>query len=78
MGELDRTRLVLGHALGMSDSLKSRVREKLVRQLEEDGPPDPDLEDTRQVSVRDDLDRLDAVAEDDPLIEELAARYLVP
>ncbi|BAW10405.1 hypothetical protein [Nocardia seriolae] len=62
----------------MSDSLKSRVREKLVRQLEEDGPPDPDLEDTRQVSVRDDLDRLDAVAEDDPLIEELAARYLVP
>ncbi|WP_040802818.1 hypothetical protein [Nocardia concava] len=58
-------------------SLKERVREKLVRQLSEDGPPDPDQDDTRQVSVQDDLDLLDAVADDDPLIEELAARYLV-
>ncbi|GAB0101890.1 hypothetical protein JMUB6875_08570 [Nocardia sp. JMUB6875] len=58
-------------------SLKERVREKLVRQLAEDGPPDPDQDDTRQVSVQDDLDLLDAVADDDPLIEELAARYLV-
>ncbi|MGW4248902.1 hypothetical protein ACWELQ_41195, partial [Nocardia sp. NPDC004722] len=33
---------------------------------------------TRQVSVQDDLDLLDAVADDDPVIEELAARYLVP
>ncbi|AYF73164.1 hypothetical protein D7D52_03960 [Nocardia yunnanensis] len=62
----------------MSNSLRERVREKLVRQLEEDGPPDSEQEDTRQVSVRDDLDRLDAVADGDPLIEELAARYLVP
>lgn len=61
----------------MSQSLKERVREKLVRQLAEDGPPDPDQDDTRQVSVQDDLDLLDAVADDDPLIEELAARYLV-
>ncbi|MGV9666418.1 hypothetical protein ACWDUL_23240 [Nocardia niigatensis] len=62
----------------MSDSLKARVREKLIRQLEEDGPPDPDQEDTRQLAVRYDLDALEAVAEDDPLVEELAARYLVP
>ncbi|MVU79460.1 hypothetical protein GPX89_19700 [Nocardia sp. ET3-3] len=62
----------------MSDSLKERVREKLVRQLAEDGPPDPEQGDTRQVSVQDDLDLLDSVAEDDPVIEELAARYLVP
>ncbi|MTE12278.1 hypothetical protein [Nocardia aurantiaca] len=62
----------------MSDSLKERVREKLLRQLEEDGPLDREQEDTRQLSVQDDLDALDAVAEDDPLVEELAARYLVP
>ncbi|WP_067573496.1 hypothetical protein [Nocardia acidivorans] len=61
----------------MSESLKERVRAKLIRQLEEDGPPDPDQEDTRQVSVRDDLDILEAVAEDDPFVEELARRYLV-
>ncbi|MGW4354736.1 hypothetical protein ACWELJ_21905 [Nocardia sp. NPDC004582] len=62
----------------MSQSLKERVRDKLIRQLEEDGPPDPEIPDTRQVSVQDDLDRLEAVDEDDPLVEELAARYLVP
>ncbi|WP_433564208.1 hypothetical protein ACQP1O_01895 [Nocardia sp. CA-151230] len=62
----------------MSDSLKERVRQKLIRQLEEDGPPDPDQEDTRQLSVQVDLDALDAVAEDDPLVEVLAARYMVP
>ncbi|WP_067703929.1 hypothetical protein [Nocardia jejuensis] len=61
----------------MSDSLKDRVRAKLVRQLAEDGPPDPDQDDSRQVSVQDDLDLLDAVADDDPFVEELATRYLV-
>ncbi|MRH90458.1 hypothetical protein GFY24_23940 [Nocardia sp. SYP-A9097] len=61
----------------MGDSLKERVRAKLIRQLEEDGPPDPDQEDTRQLSVQDDLDILDAVADDDPFVEELAQRYLV-
>ncbi|MBF6062476.1 hypothetical protein IU500_10970 [Nocardia terpenica] len=62
----------------MADSLKARVREKLLRQLLEDGIPDPEQDDTRQVSVEADLDALDAVGEDDPLVEELAARYLMP
>ncbi|QIS17318.1 hypothetical protein [Nocardia terpenica] len=62
----------------MADSLKARVREKLLRQLLEDGIPDREQDDTRQVSVETDLDALDAVGEDDPLVEELAARYLMP
>ncbi|MEU8897651.1 hypothetical protein [Nocardia sp. NPDC048505] len=61
----------------MSESLKQRVRAKLVRQLDEDGTPAPDTADTRQVSVSTDLEALDRVADDDPLVEELAARYLV-
>ncbi|MFC8044466.1 hypothetical protein [Nocardia sp. NPDC057353] len=62
----------------MSDTLKSRIREKLERQLAEDGTPSPEHDDTRQNAVRTDLIDLDAVADDDPLIEELAARYLAP
>ncbi|MBB5913376.1 hypothetical protein BJY24_002243 [Nocardia transvalensis] len=62
----------------MADSLKARVREKLLRQLNEDGAPDPEQDDPRQISVEDDLEALAAVADDDPLVEELAARYLVP
>lgn len=62
----------------MSDSLRERVREKLVRQLAEDGPTDPEQDDPRQISVREDLELLDAVGDDDPVIEDLAARYLVP
>ncbi|WP_067531542.1 hypothetical protein [Nocardia crassostreae] len=62
----------------MGDTLKERVRAKLIRQLEEDGPTDPEQDDPRQISVRDDLDILNAVADDDPFVEELAARYLVP
>ncbi|MGW4529995.1 hypothetical protein ACWEOI_03495 [Nocardia sp. NPDC004340] len=62
----------------MSESLKERVRNKLIRQLDEDGPPDPERQDTRQVSVQNDLDLLEAVSEDDPFVEELAARYMVP
>ncbi|MEU2256005.1 hypothetical protein [Nocardia xishanensis] len=60
----------------MTDSLKTRVREKLLRQLSEDAP-DNEHDDPRQISVAGDLDALDSVAEDDPLVEELAARYLV-
>lgn len=63
---------------GMSQSLKERVRAKLMRQLTEDGPLDLDQDDIRQLSVQDDLVLLSAVEEDDPLVEELAARYLVP
>lgn len=61
----------------MGDSLKERVRAKLLRQLNEDGVPDQEEDDTRQVSVQGDLELLDAVADDDPVVEELAARYLV-
>ncbi|MEV0034133.1 hypothetical protein [Nocardia sp. NPDC050793] len=60
----------------MTDSLKTRVRAKLLRQLAEDAP-DNEHDDPRQISVASDLDALDSVAEDDPLVEELAARYLV-
>ncbi|MEV6430035.1 hypothetical protein [Nocardia sp. NPDC051463] len=61
----------------MSDSLKDRVRAKLQRQLAEDGTPDAERDDPRQIAVAADLDALNGVAEDDPLIEELATRYLV-
>ncbi|WP_431967380.1 hypothetical protein [Nocardia sp. bgisy134] len=60
----------------MTDSLKTRVRAKLLRQLAEDAP-DNEHDDPRQISVAADLDALDSVAEDDPLVEELATRYLV-
>lgn len=46
------------------------------RQLAEDGP-DPERDDTRGLSVSDDLEALEMVPADDPLIEELAQRYLV-
>ncbi|WP_328390169.1 hypothetical protein [Nocardia sp. NBC_00416] len=61
----------------MRDSLKDRVRDKLMRQLAEDGPLGPGSEDPRLISVVADLDALDRVAEDDPLVEQLAGRYLV-
>ncbi|MFX0580114.1 hypothetical protein [Nocardia nepalensis] len=61
----------------MSDSLKDRVRAKLLRQLAEDGALDQEQDDPRQISVEADLDALNSVPDDDPLIEELAARYLV-
>ncbi|MFR9752576.1 hypothetical protein ACL02S_16280 [Nocardia sp. 004] len=61
----------------MSDSLKNRIRMKLLRQLAEDGPRDAEHDDPRQIALETDLDALDTLTEDDPLIEELAARYLV-
>ncbi|MGW5572678.1 hypothetical protein ACWEVD_15860 [Nocardia thailandica] len=60
----------------MRDSLKDRVRQKLRRQLVEDGP-DPERDDNRRTSVADDLEALEMVPADDPLVEELAQRYLV-
>lgn len=62
----------------MSDSLRDRVRAKLLRQLAEDGPSDLEQDDGRQISVQDDLDLLSVVGDDDPIVEELAQRYLVP
>ncbi len=64
--------------VGMADSLKTRIRDKLTRQLNEDGVPDSEQDDPRQIALEADLEALDTVAEDDPLLEELAARYLVP
>ncbi len=61
----------------MIDSLKARVRAKLLRQLTEDGPIDSEPDDPRLISVETDIDALDSVAEDDPLVAELATRYLV-
>ncbi|MEV6064751.1 hypothetical protein [Nocardia asteroides] len=60
----------------MRDSLKDRVRQKLLRRLAEDGP-DPEQDDSRSISVADDLEALEMVPSDDPLVEELAQRYLV-
>ncbi|MCC3316279.1 hypothetical protein [Nocardia africana] len=62
----------------MADSLKARVRQKMVRQLNEDGTPDAEQDDPRQIAIENDLEALDSVADGDPLVEELAARYLVP
>lgn len=61
----------------MRDSLKDRVRDKMLRQLTEDGPAGPESEDPRLISLVTDLDALDSVGEDDPLVEQLAGRYLV-
>ncbi|SUA41372.1 Uncharacterised protein [Nocardia africana] len=62
----------------IADSLKARVRQKMVRQLNEDGTPDAEQDDPRQIAIENDLEALDSVADGDPLVEELAARYLVP
>ncbi len=70
-----------GHARKVSESLKVRVREKLLRQLAENGGhPVEEFEgdDPRLVAIDGDLAALDEVAEDDPLVEELAAKYWVP
>ncbi|MFD4369239.1 hypothetical protein [Rhodococcus sp. NPDC058521] len=65
----------------MSDSLKARVREKLLRQITEDGKRPvarAEQDDQRLVSLHDDLESLDQAAEGDSVIEELAAKYWVP
>lgn len=59
------------------ESLKDRVRAKLLRQLAEDGALDQEQDDPRLISVVADLGALNSVAADDPLVEELATRYLV-
>ena len=63
------------------DSLKARVREKLVRQITDDGGTAPDADepdDPRLIQLEEDLAALDEVGDDDPLVEELATRYWVP
>ena len=62
----------------IDDALRLAARAPSPAPRAEDGTPDPEHDDTRQNAVRTDLLELDAVADDDPLIEELAARYLAP
>ncbi|MCQ4121681.1 hypothetical protein [Rhodococcus tibetensis] len=65
----------------MSDSLKDRVREKLLRQLAEDGGhpvQQAEGDDPRLVSIDADLAALEQAADGDVIIEELAAKYWVP
>ena len=65
----------------VSDSLKARVRAKLLDQLAADGGTDAEIaegDDPRINAISDDLAALDDVDEDDPLIDQLATRYWVP
>ncbi|MFC4605912.1 hypothetical protein [Rhodococcus kronopolitis] len=65
----------------MGDSLKARVRDKLLRQIAEDGdyPSDgAEDDDPRLLSLDGDLAVLDGARDGDPVIEELAAKYWVP
>ncbi len=69
------------HALPMTESLKARVRAKLMRQIVEDGG-DPgeenETDDPRLISLASDLAALDDAADGDEVVEELATRYWVP
>ena len=61
------------------ETLKARVRAKLLRQIVEDGGEQTeDDDDPRLIALEADLTALDEVGDDDPLVEELAARYWVP
>lgn len=65
----------------MSETLKDRIRAKMLEQLAGDGATDAELaegDDPRFVAIRDDLAALDELADDDPLVDQLAARYWVP
>ncbi|MEV0947389.1 hypothetical protein [Rhodococcus sp. NPDC049939] len=65
----------------MGDSLKDRVREKLLRQLTEDGGhpvQQAEGDDPRLVSIDSDLATLEQASDGDLVIEELAAKYWVP
>lgn len=65
----------------MAETLRDRVREKLLRQIAEDGgaPSDgAEDDDPRLVDLDDDLAALDRAPEGDPVIERLAEKYWVP
>ena len=76
-----RARLFEQGARRVSDSLKARVRAKLLDQLAADGGTDAEIaegDDPRINAISDDLAALDDADEDDPLIDQLATRYWVP
>lgn len=65
----------------MSESLKARVREKMLRQLAEDGGHpvgDAEGDDPRLIAIDSDLVMLEQAEDGDRVIEELAAKYWVP
>lgn len=65
----------------MGETLRDRIREKLLRQIAEDGDrPSEGAEDDdpRRVDLDDDLAILDGAVEGDPVIERLAEKYWVP
>ncbi|MEU5844083.1 hypothetical protein [Rhodococcus sp. NPDC047139] len=65
----------------MAESLKDRVREKMLRQRAEDGGRplgDAEGDDPRLMDIRSDLAMLEQAEEDDPIVQHLAAKYWVP
>ncbi|SQI32526.1 Uncharacterised protein [Rhodococcus coprophilus] len=69
------------HARYMADSLKDRVREKIMRQRAEDGGrpvDDAEGDDPRLTDVQSDLALLDLAGDDDEVVQGLAAKYWVP
>lgn len=69
------------HARYMSESLKERVREKILRQrIEDGGRPlgDAEGDNPRLVDIGYDLALLDQASEDDDVVQQLAVKYWVP
>ncbi|KZE99770.1 MULTISPECIES: hypothetical protein [unclassified Rhodococcus (in: high G+C Gram-positive bacteria)] len=65
----------------MSDTLKDRVRAKLLAQLADDGgtaAEQAEGDDPRLNALRDDLEALESAQEGDPVIDDIAARHWVP
>ncbi len=65
----------------MSDTLKARVRAKLLAQLADDGgtaAEQAEGDDPRLNALRDDLELLDSVDDNDPVVDDIAARHWVP
>ena len=65
----------------MSESLKERVREKILRQRGEDGGRplgDAEGDNPRLVDLGHDLALLDMASDDDAVVQQLAAKYWVP
>ncbi|MFZ2527717.1 MAG: hypothetical protein WAX14_08705 [Rhodococcus sp. (in: high G+C Gram-positive bacteria)] len=65
----------------MSESLKDRVRAKILRQRGEDGGRplgDAEGDNPRLVDLGSDLVLLDQASEDDAVVQQLAAKYWVP
>ncbi|NLU83350.1 hypothetical protein [Rhodococcus sp. HNM0569] len=64
----------------MTDTLKDRVREKLLRQRDEDTgrPTGGGGDDQRVTSIDEDLALLDLAGDDTEIVERLARKYWVP